>query len=167
MLILDCACGSYHLEAEDVVGMDVAYSCNGEANHPDVIADANFMPFKDGAFDLVFSSHTLEHVSTPFRVLKEFKRVAKRLVIRVPNVGFYRGSINEDDGHLYCWNSKTFFQLLSLVYRNVKVKTQFDWIVRGFSGRRGVVFRQLSIMKTVFFVLLMKEYSELEAVCSD
>jgi SAM-dependent methyltransferase len=164
---LDCACGANHLKAEGyrIVGVDIAYSCCDVATKPDVLCDAHHLPFRDDVFDLVFSSHTLEHVRTPYEILKEFKRVGKRLIVRVPNIGYYRGSINEDNDHLHCWNSQCFRQLLSLVYGHVKVRQRFDWTVRGYSAGKGVFFRQIAIVKKIFFVLMMGEYSELEAVC--
>ena len=167
MRILDCACGANHVKApnHEVVGVDIAYSCCKVATKPDILCDAHHLPFRNNVFDLVFSSHTLEHVRTPYLILQEFKRVGRRLIIRVPNIGFYRGSVNEDPDHFHCWNCDCFTHLLKLVYDHVKVRTRFDWTIRGFSAGKGVVFRQIAIVKKLFFVLLMGEYSELEAVC--
>lgn len=43
-----------------------------------VKADAHHLPFKDGSFYKVYSSHTIEHVENPFQMLKEMVRVSKR-----------------------------------------------------------------------------------------
>ena len=51
-----------------------------------VIADASCLPFKDESFNVVFSSHTIEHVEDPLLVLKEMCRVAKRkVIVRFPH----------------------------------------------------------------------------------
>jgi len=42
-----------------------------------ILADGNFLPFLDGTFDEVHSSHTIEHTNTPFKFLSELVRVSK------------------------------------------------------------------------------------------
>lgn len=60
---------------------------------PDVIADAsNLSMFASEAIDSVFSSHTLEHVETPEKVLREWWRVVKtggHLVLYLPHKELY------------------------------------------------------------------------------
>jgi len=49
-------------------------------------------PFYDNEFDLLEADHCLEHLSRPFRVMKELHRIGKpgaRVIIRVPH--FSRG----------------------------------------------------------------------------
>ena len=51
-----------------------------------VVADACHLPFKDNAFNMVISSHTIEHVLDPAQMFAESCRVAKRkTVIRCPH----------------------------------------------------------------------------------
>lgn len=51
-----------------------------------VIADAAHLPFKDESFNVVFSSHTIEHVQDPLLMLREMYRVAKRkVIVRFPH----------------------------------------------------------------------------------
>ena len=45
-----------------------------------VLADACFLPFRDGVFDEVISAQVIEHVFNPFLLLKELVRVSKRFV---------------------------------------------------------------------------------------
>jgi ubiquinone/menaquinone biosynthesis C-methylase UbiE len=57
----------------------------------------NLNCFNDNTFDVVYSSHTLEHALNPFQVLSEFKRILKNsgifiLVIPFPDKG-------PDDAH--------------------------------------------------------------------
>jgi ubiquinone/menaquinone biosynthesis C-methylase UbiE len=46
-------------------------------------ADAQHLPFQNGAFHTVVSYHTIEHVDNPTLMLKEMLRVAKRTVMVV------------------------------------------------------------------------------------
>lgn len=46
-----------------------------------VVASAEFLPFKSGVFDVVYSSHTIEHVINPFRMFSELVRVSCRKVV--------------------------------------------------------------------------------------
>ena len=66
----------------DVVGIDLFSEC------PDVVVmDMHEMTFPPGSFDVVYSSHSLEHSIEPKRAIKEFARVLKPggvVVIEVP-----------------------------------------------------------------------------------
>lgn len=46
-----------------------------------VVASAEYLPFKNDCFELVFSSHTIEHVHDPFRMISELVRVSSRKVV--------------------------------------------------------------------------------------
>ncbi len=48
------------------------------------VADVASMPYGDGAFDLVYASHVLEHSPMPLVALLEIRRVAKFLAFAVP-----------------------------------------------------------------------------------
>lgn len=43
-----------------------------------VRGDAQYLPFKDNAFEVVFSAQVIEHVKNPFLMLREMARVAKK-----------------------------------------------------------------------------------------
>lgn len=66
----------------------------------DVIeADAHELPFEDASFDIVFSSHMLEHVLSPAICVSEMKRVVRdegSIIIGVP---LYPGFMSV--GHIY------------------------------------------------------------------
>jgi SAM-dependent methyltransferase len=51
---------------------------------PFVQCDAQFLPFKDKAFDFVHCSHVLEHLENPKKAYKELKRVGKSGYIETP-----------------------------------------------------------------------------------
>jgi SAM-dependent methyltransferase len=51
-----------------------------------VVAHAENLPFKNECFEVVFSSHTIEHVKNPKKMLQELLRVSKRqVVVRCPH----------------------------------------------------------------------------------
>ena len=63
-----------------------------------VVADASHLPFKDGAFSLVFSSQVIEHVPDPKKMFAELCRVSKeKVLIRCPHK---RGSGAKRPHHL-------------------------------------------------------------------
>ncbi len=54
---------------------------SGQKANNFVIADCMHLPFRDEAFNVVFSAFTIEQVKAPFVMLKEMCRVAKRKAI--------------------------------------------------------------------------------------
>jgi hypothetical protein len=79
-LIADIGSGGispYMLDEGIVVSFDIR-----EDVHPDVVCDVRYLPIPDETFDIVFSSHTLEHFSWQTRVLK----VGGEIRIVVPNM---------------------------------------------------------------------------------
>jgi len=49
-------------------------------------------PFKDNTFDEIYTSHVLEHLLDPIRVLKEIIRISKdgaRIIVKVPHAYSY------------------------------------------------------------------------------
>jgi SAM-dependent methyltransferase len=103
--ILDVACGKGWLSsrlARDgarVVGVDLALTTGDRALRYDGFSrcegSIEALPFRDGAFDTVVSTHTLEHVQHLANALAELRRVARhRVVIVVPRQRPYRGALN-------------------------------------------------------------------------
>lgn len=103
--ILDIGCGAggksvYYssLGADMVYGVDILPQYEKEASDfalkkgldkrfKFVTADASNLPFEDGTFDTIIMNDTMEHVSDPFRVLKECNRIMKpdgKLFINFP-----------------------------------------------------------------------------------
>lgn len=77
-------------------------------DRPIVLAKAERLPFKDGAFDFVIASHVLEHSRDPEKFISEIQRVGKAGYIEVPdafmerltNYGFHMTEITDQDGAL-------------------------------------------------------------------
>ena len=61
----------------------------------DCVADAGHLPFRAGAFDLVVSQETVEHVADPFKAVREMARVLRpggRIYLQLPFViGYHPG----------------------------------------------------------------------------
>lgn len=62
-------------------------ACGGKpiSDRPLVVADAERLPFRDGAFDFVVCSHLMEHVRHPGKLAAELQRVASRGYIETPS----------------------------------------------------------------------------------
>lgn len=91
-LDVGCGDGSFLYTLKNGVGIEaskeLAHICKLRKLRV-VIADANFLPFKDEVFDLVTCIEVIEHTSTPYRMLNEIYRVTKkggRLFISTPNL---------------------------------------------------------------------------------
>lgn len=77
-------------------------------DRPLIVADAQELPFKDGAFDYVVCFHILEHMPDPAQFLREIARVGKRGWIQSPSEiaermfhwPFHRWYVNLIDGKL-------------------------------------------------------------------
>ncbi|MBI9039312.1 MAG: class I SAM-dependent methyltransferase [Bacteroidales bacterium] len=71
---------------------------------------------KDGTFDVVFSSHTLEHVEKPFETLKllnEKLRTNGKLILVLPVEKYGKSDFEPDSNqHLFLWNFRTINNLL-------------------------------------------------------
>lgn len=52
---------------------------------PTILADAHYLPFRDGAFKKAKSNHVLEHLRCPSEALDELTRVTKEeIILRFP-----------------------------------------------------------------------------------
>jgi ubiquinone/menaquinone biosynthesis C-methylase UbiE len=88
MVSLDVGCGK---NKRGDIGVD--YS---KASDADVIADSQFLPFRDGAFDSVTSFVVLEHSPNPLIFLKEQYRVLEpngKVTVVTDNAQFFRWSV--------------------------------------------------------------------------
>ena len=88
MTTLDVGCGGtkpfiHHQLLEPTVRCDILKPSMKMANF--IQCDAHHLPFKNESFNLVTLIDVLEHVASPLEILKEIKRVAKKLVLVTPN----------------------------------------------------------------------------------
>jgi ubiquinone/menaquinone biosynthesis C-methylase UbiE len=114
----------------------------------DIIADTHHLPFRDDAFTLVYASHVLEHTDHPLHVLREWRRVSSRALIRVPFLNKY-SALNcqsSEYDHLYTWNYWSFRNLLKRVY------SEFTMSIRPNSlGRLPFLKKSLTTLMRVVF----------------
>ena len=96
--ILDIGCGDKKLSGKenfsnynfigDVIGLDL-----NKTRQTDIVYDLNKgkLPFKNNDFDIVYTSHCLEHVQNIVPLLLDIYRILKKgghLLIRVPHVSY-------------------------------------------------------------------------------
>jgi methionine biosynthesis protein MetW len=137
-IILDCGCGpgevaefiGKELKAGDVFGLDISEErVRGAVTRgiKAITADVDRgkkIPFDDGAFDLVFCNHVIEHLFDPDHLLDELSRILKSegiLVLTTPNLAawynriillfgfqphFTEVSTRSNVGKLYCGKLK-------------------------------------------------------------
>ena len=137
--VLDAACGegygSAMLAAGDaasVVGIDIdeATVAHARATHG-VDArqgDVSRLAFDDGAFDLVVSFETIEHVAEPDLALDEFRRVLSPggvLVISTPNADEY---LEDNPYHQRELTLAQFMEALDARFANVELRYQQNFL---------------------------------------
>lgn len=124
-MILDVGCGS---SPKGHVNLDIERQC--ARMHTFVLADAEHLPFKNGSFETVYSSHVVEHVCNPRVMIKELLRVSKnKVIVKTPHLWSYasRGLLkfNKLTGftyHLHSWTSEYWNKLLAYYEHVIKIK---------------------------------------------
>lgn len=109
------------LNAQKRVGIEISQTAGRVAREKsgiDVVTDVRALA--DGDYDAVVTHHALEHVESPFSMLREFHRILKpggQLIAVVPGeTGWYKRSRtwrDEVNKHLYTWTPLTFGNLVS------------------------------------------------------
>ena len=69
-----------------------------------VIASGEYLPFRSNVFDLVISSHVIEHLNNPIKHLLEIYRILKvngKLILKTPNK--FSKNCYLDKSHKYCF----------------------------------------------------------------
>ena len=91
-------------------------------------ADAAKLPFEDKSFDVVYSSHLLEHVENPAAVLREFVRVAKKqIIIIVPHMystaakGRHYKECMRNGGYNHFFRARYFYKFFEEYGKNIYV----------------------------------------------
>lgn len=92
ILCLDIACGANpfphahvlcDLHVKPVLDRNMKQLVTG--GKPFVLCSCNALPFKDQAFDFVTSYYLIEHIDSPWSMLKELKRVSRHGYIQSPS----------------------------------------------------------------------------------
>lgn len=139
-IVLDCACGtgygSYlmakHGKAKQIYSIDISLETISYAQqnypHKNIIFsvdDASTLSsLKSKSIDLITSFETIEHLSQPQSVLKQFKRVIAdngTLIISTPNKDNYH---EDNKFHLHELNLEQFSKILHKYFKNVQILEQ-------------------------------------------
>lgn len=87
MSILDVGCGNgvftYYLsKLTKVFGVDSSFMMlNKNPCRPLVATEAEYLPFKNSSFDVVFEANLLHHTMHPQKIIDEIYRVSKRHIV--------------------------------------------------------------------------------------
>lgn len=98
---LDVGCGTGMLKMmglSKIVGIDLR---NGQ--EVTVLASAEYLPFRDQSFQLVFAGEVIEHLDAPRRALRDWVRVLENggsMIISTPNGLLVSRSWNPDHRHM-------------------------------------------------------------------
>lgn len=146
--LLDVGCGiGEYLDAFEMLGLKVT-GIDSRPYNDARICECNLeecnIPFKDNSFDVVFSKSCVEHLSNPYEVIKDMKRVLKpggTLIIMVPDwtsnmktyydgydhkCAFTRRGLKDLMGYVFFengWGCEEFYQLPFLWFRG-----ELKWI---------------------------------------
>jgi len=102
----------------------------GQTSTAMVTADMAHLPFDDGEFDTLIARHILEHHPDTLTVLREWARVAHRLVVICPDQGTFDGNtIRLDPTHCAAF---TKYQLAALA-RHVGLDPTTTPVIAGWS----------------------------------
>ena len=120
MLTLDVGCGSHPIGDVncDILRPKIRIEFF-------VRCDAHYLPFKPKAFDRVISLEVLEHMHSPFHILKEIHAVLKEkgtIIISIPNPYYFRRilmwifkeKITVSKDHIYIWTTAEINNLLKI-----------------------------------------------------
>jgi SAM-dependent methyltransferase len=158
IMILDVGSGPadgkhIYLNHADAVHVDVQKN----SFHLEVQCDAQFLPFYDDCFDYANLSHILEHVDSPFQVMREISRVSRIAIVKVPNASYYRLYACSPD-HIYGWTTFNLENLIKRHFDEVKVYGSY----RIGSSQKGIK-KKLSTLKTYILAFLFGK-NELTAI---
>ncbi|MEA2363950.1 MAG: hypothetical protein QOD71_3095 [Thermoleophilaceae bacterium] len=130
------------------------------------VADVSALPFEDGAFDLVVSFETIEHVPDPPRALSELARVLAQdgtLLISTPNKHEY---LVDNEFHTIEYSHDEFASMLRERFGQVQVLLQHNWLASAVFDEREAADRdgERSHDASVFKVAGIEPGAELYAV---
>lgn len=130
--IIDIGCGPQYRGFEE--GIAIRYDIDERWN-PDYRGDVRQLPFGDGSFDIVFSSHVLEHLGRheTIPVLKEWIRILKpdgELRLVLPNIMWAAQNIINHEGR----NPKVDNDIMNVFYG--AQSSEYDFHKTGFTEQK-------------------------------
>lgn len=98
----------------------VAGSQLGQVSRAGVCGEMDQLPFRDGTFETLVARHVLEHHFDTLSVLREWHRVANRLVVVCPDQARYPGNtLDLDPTHEACFTPRQLRALTRTLWRRV------------------------------------------------
>jgi SAM-dependent methyltransferase len=103
---LDAVASRFGVEAWGIdLSPQAARTMRNRYGHRSAAADGSRLPFGDGAFDLVYSTETIEHVVDAEAFMRELRRVARRHVVVTTPASYTTASFAPDyeladEGHI-------------------------------------------------------------------
>jgi len=94
-LVIDFGCGTSYYTSSNTSGLDLDVEMLKKADLENkVLANYCYVPFKNGAFNIVVMCHSLEHINDPSKPLKQAYRILQdkgKIIVSVPNLrGFFQ-----------------------------------------------------------------------------
>lgn len=133
--MIDIGCGrGYFLDKVHELGRYELHGCdimrNVQLPHAEFHqGNIENLPFADGQFDIVTSSHTIEHVQDLPRAISELKRIArKQLIIVVPKQRYYYFTM---DMHIHFFEYKEMLTSLIGMEHFTCENIWGDWVYIG------------------------------------
>lgn len=103
----------------------------GKTSVAAVTAEMDDLPFEDGEFDTLVARHVLEHHPDTLKVLAEWGRVARRLVVVCPDQASYPGNtVHLDPTHRAAFTPAQ----LGYLARHAGLDVVYSWrVIEGWS----------------------------------
>jgi predicted SAM-dependent methyltransferase len=124
-----------------------------EEYNPDILCNLNYerIPVEDNTFDVIVAAEILEHLISPYQVVREFYRILKdngSLVLSVPNtcslinrINMLRGKlpsgcakpidINSAERHIVDFNKEIIIEIIEEAGFNIEIITSNGVITNG------------------------------------
>ena len=94
----------------------------------DYVGDAcDLSRFETDSRDVVTAWSVIEHVTHPYTMLEEMKRVSRGTVMFTTD--YMESDKNRDPTHLYSWTPKTFKQLVNMIHVDNTVYTANNMLI--------------------------------------
>ena len=158
MKIIDFGCGESKYPGS--IGVD------SDARGADVIHDMNTYPypFEDSVADIIYCSHTLEHLEHPEKALEEFARIIKpggKIVARVPHascLGAYAFPLHK---HYFSMHTINDFIVMASgggesgrPTKKLKLKIKKIELIPQYWKRNGIIFTLWKILNYPMYLLI-------------
>lgn len=121
-LDVGCSVNPFWESGYEVIRLDIDRQIKKEL---DILSSGEYLPFRNNSINIVYSSHTIEHVRNPYKFLDECIRVGKiKVIIKCP----HRFSKDvKDKLHKYYFSRKWFIKQLEKYYLPYTINIRYDY----------------------------------------